>query len=428
MKIRNPYLGQINQMPLSQPQLNIADSEARFRVAVSGRRFGKTHIAIRELARHARHPNSVCWAVFPSYRQARQVVWDKLKRQLIELHWVQKINETDLRLELVNNSIIALRGADAPDSLRGVGLDFLVMDEVADIEETAFTEVLRPTLADKKGKALFLGTPKGKANWLFDLYQRGQDVNEPQWESWQYTTVEGGIVTQAEIEAAKNDLGEREFRQEFLASFEQWSGTIYYNFSRENVTVRNEPLPKNILLFVDFNVSPISGAVAVQTKTGIHIMDEIVIYGSNTDELVQEVKNRYPQHIITAFPDPAGVQRKSSAGGRTDITILQQAGFQVKYRTSHPPVRDRINAVNSLLLNAAGARRLTIDPKCKKVIECLEKQVYKEGTQVPDKTQNYDHMNDAIGYGCEFLYPIRRDIIPQPVTPWGIGTKSARTY
>jgi hypothetical protein len=179
---------------------------------------------------------------------------------------------------------------------------------------------------------------------------------------------------------------------------------------------------------VDFNVSPISGAVAVQTKTGIHIIDEIVIYGSNTDEFVQEVKTRYPQHMITAFPDPSGIQRKSSAGGRTDITILQQAGFQVKYRTSHPLRRDRINAVNSLLLNLAGARRLTIDPKCKKVIECLEKQVYKEGTQVPDKDQGFDHLNDAIGYGCEFLYPIRRDIIPQPVTPWGIGTKSARTY
>lgn len=416
-------------MPLSEPQLRIAESPARFRVAVSGRRFGKTHIAIRELAKAARHHNQICWYVAPSYRIARQVVWDKLKNRLRDLNWVARVNESDLRIELINGSIIALRGADNPDSLRGVGLDFLCLDEVADIDEKAWSEVLRPTLADKQGRALFLGTPKGKSNWLFDLYQRGQDTTEHQWESWQYTTVDGGVVPVEEIEAAKRDLGEREFRQEFLASFEQWSGTIYYNFDRSlNVRAWDQAVPANIQIFCDFNVNPISAAVAVQTNQGLHIIDEIVIYGSNTDELVEEIRNRYPDKKITIFPDPAGVQRKTSAGGRTDITILQNAGFSVKYRSHHPQIRDRINAVNSLLQNALGHSRLWIDPKCRRVIECLEKQVYKEGTQIPDKDQGFDHMNDAIGYGIEFLYPIRRDIQPQPVQTWGIGTRTAKTY
>lgn len=415
-------------MPLTEPQLRIAESPARFRVAVSGRRFGKTHIAIRELAKAARHGNHVCWYVAPSYRIARQVVWDKLKNRLRDINWVARINESDLRIELVNGSMIALRGADNADSLRGVGLDFLCLDEVADIDEKAWTEVLRPTLADKQGRALFLGTPKGKSNWLFDLYQRGQDTTEHQWESWQYTTVDGGVVPAEEIEAARRDLGDREFRQEFLASFEQWSGTIYYNFSRAlNVKTYADTVPDNLLIFVDFNVSPVSAAVAVQTSAGLHIIDEVVIYGSNTDELVEEILNRYPTKRITAFPDPAGVQRKTSAGGRTDITILQNAGFAVKYRSNHPAVRDRINAVNSVLKNALDQRRLLIDPGCRRVIECLEKQVYKEGTQVPDKDQGYDHMNDAIGYGIEFLYPIRRDAGPQPVQTWGIGTRTAKT-
>ena len=416
-------------MPLSDPQKNIANSEARFRVAVSGRRFGKTHIAIRELAKAARHRNQICWYVAPSYRIARQVVWDKLKNRLRDLNWVARVNESDLRIELVNGSIIALRGADNPDSLRGVGIDFLCLDEVADIDEKAWSEVLRPTLADRQGRALFLGTPKGKTNWLFDLYQRGQDTTEHQWESWQYTTVDGGVVPEEEIESAKRDLGEREFRQEFLASFEQWSGTIYYNFDRAaNVQAYTDALPTNLLVFCDFNVNPISAAVAVQTNLGLHIVDEIVIYGSNTDELVEEVRNRYQNATITAFPDPAGAQRKTSAGGRTDITILQNAGFAVKYRTGHPPVRDRINAVNSLLKNALGQSRLLIDPRCRRVIECLEKQVFKEGTQVPDKDQGFDHLNDAIGYGIEFLYPIRRDTRPQPIQTWGIGTRTANTH
>jgi hypothetical protein len=417
-------------MPLSEPQKIIATSDARFRVAVSGRRFGKTHIAVRELARHASIPGRVCWYVAPSYRMCRQVVWDKLKSRLAELNWIRRVNESDLRIELVNGSIIALRGADNFDSLRGVGLDFLCLDEVADIDERAFTEVLRPTLADRQGRALFLGTPKGRANWLFDLYQRGQDPTEHQWMSWQYTTESGGMVAPDELAAARNDLGEREYRQEFLASFEQWSGTIYYNFDRAiNVRTWSDAPPNNLLLFCDFNVSPMSAAVAVPLQKGLHIIDEIVIYGSNTDELVQEVRNRYPTQRFTAFPDPAGAARKTSAAGRTDITILQNAGFLVKYRNSHPAVRDRINAVNSLLKNTNGEVRLWIDPRCRRVIECLEKQTYKESTQIPDKDLGFDHMNDAIGYGVEFLFPIRREVaqVAEP-QPWRVGTHTQRRH
>lgn len=416
-------------MPLSEAQKSIANSPARFRVAVSGRRFGKTHIAIRELAKHAAHHNKICWYIGPSYRMSRQIAWDKLKQKLQDINWVRKINETDMRIELVNGSVIALRGADNFDSLRGVGIDFLIMDEVADIDEKAWTEVLRPTLSDKQGKALFLGTPKGRGNWLFDLYQRGQDPNEHQWESWQYTTVDGGVVPVDEIESARNDLDDRTFRQEYEAKFETYGGAIYYNFDRtQHIRKYTDAVPANIMLFCDFNVNPMSAAIAVQTQAGLHIIDEIMIYGSNTDELVQEVRTRYPANKITAFPDPAGAQRKTSAGGRTDITILQNAGFQVKYRNSHPSVRDRINAVNSLLKNSKNVARLFVDPKCKRVIECLEKQLYKEGTQVPDKDSGYDHMNDAIGYGVEFLYPIRRETTTQPQETWGMGTRTTKTF
>jgi hypothetical protein len=173
------------------------------------------------------------------------------------------------------------------------------------------------------------------------------------------------------------------------------------------------------LVFCDFNVSPVSAAIAIRTNHGIHIIDEIVMYSSNTDELVQEIRNRYPRQRVTAFPDPAGAQRKTSAGGRTDISILENAGFTVKYHRTHPAVRDRINAVNSALLSSTGERKLWIDPGCRRVIECLERQTYKEGTQIPDKDAGYDHMNDAIGYGIEYLMPVRRDITPSPPQRWG---------
>mgnify|MGYP003335373251 FL=1 len=155
-------------------------------------------------------------------------------------------------------------------------------------------------------------------------------------------------------------------------------------------------------------------------SNGIHVIDEIAMYGSNTNELAQEVINRYPSKKVTAFPDPAGVQRKTSANGNTDVTILQSAGFSVKYRHQHPLVKDRINAVNSLLKAVDGSRRLLIDPKCKKLIESLRKHVYKEGTQIPDKSTGFDHFCDALGYGVEYLYPVKKPTqdIPQQAR-WG---------
>jgi len=414
-------------MSLSKAQKSIAKSDARFRVVAAGRRFGKTYISTMEMAKHARYPDKNIFYVAPSYRQAKQTVWQPLKIQLSKMNWIKKVNESDLTIQLTNDSVISLRGADNFDSLRGVGLDFLVMDEFAYIKEQAWTEVLRPTLSDRLGKAMFISTPAGLGNWAYDLYIKGQDETQDNWQSWQFTSLDGCVMSEQEIEDARKDLDERTFRQEYLAAFETYSGVIYYAFEPSKhikkfegadelwTTLKKAPL----LLMIDFNVNPMSAAVGIQMKDHIHIIDEIVIYGSNTLEVVQEFRNRYGDRAITAYPDPAGVQNKTSAGGNTDIKILQNAGCNVKYKRKHPLVKDRINAVNSALSSG----KLVIDPKCKRVIESLTKHTYKEGTQVPDKDSGYDHMSDALGYGVEFIYPIKKDYgeIQQP-RGWGVQT------
>ena len=136
-------------MPLSTAQNTITNDPKRFRVAVCGRRFGKTHLALRELAYHARQPEALCWYVAPTYRMAKQIMWKKLKKKLIQLGWAAKINESDLSVTLVNGSEICLRSADNPDSLRGVGLSFVTLDEAADMSSEVWYEVLRPTLPSK---------------------------------------------------------------------------------------------------------------------------------------------------------------------------------------------------------------------------------------------------------------------------------------
>ena len=407
-------------MKLSPAQQTIVDDDHRFKVVIAGRRFGKTFLAIRELCYHARLPNQEVWYVAPTYKQAKMIVWRKLKQRLQDLRWIKKANESELSITLKNNSTISLKGADNEDSLRGIGLDYLILDEFADINSTAFYEVLRPTLADKQGKALFIGTPKGIANWSYDLYQ--QELENTGWKSFQFTTIDGGNVKPEEIEAAKKDLDIRQFRQEFLATFETYAGRIYYAFDR----VENTKPPQEIDLSViytgwDFNIDPMSVVIAVRQGDTLNVIDEIRMFSSNTQEAVEEIKSRYPKSRIWAFPDPAARQRKTSAGGTTDLLILQNAGFVVKVPNSHTPVRDRINAVNARLCATNGVRHLNIHPKCKYTIEGLERQTYKEGTTQPDKDGGYDHMMDALGYMVDYMFPVRRDVDPALLVPqrWG---------
>jgi hypothetical protein len=147
----------------------------------------------------------------------------------------------------------------------------------------------------------------------------------------------------------------------------------------------------------------------VREGDDLYVIDEIKMYSSNTNELSDEIKTRYPRSKVWIYPDPSGSSRRSSANGVTDHIILANAGFVVKAPRSHTPVRDRINAVNSRLCDSTGIRHLFVNPKCKYTIECLERQVYKEGTSQPDKESGYDHMNDALGYMVDYIWPVTRD-------------------
>ena len=403
-------------MPLTNPQKNVIQDDSRFRVLITGRRFGKTFVAINEIAKFASIPNKKIWYVAPSYRQAKAICWGVLKEKMIYHKWVKSINHSDLTLTLKNNSQITLRGSDNESSLRGVGLNFLILDEFQDINKTAWYEVLRPTLSDTKGHALFCGTPKGFGNWSYELYKQAESNNE--WKSFQYTTLDGEQVSEDEIEQAKQDLDLRTFQQEYEATFVNYSGMIYYNFSRDkNIIEKYNKNHQFLHIGLDFNVDPMSAVVCVIEKDIVFVIDEIQIYSSNTQEMCEEIKNRYKNKNILVYPDPSARQRKTSAGGFTDISILKNNGFDVRCRNTAPMVRDRINSVNSRLKNVNGKNNLFILKSCKNVIKSIERQIYKEGTHIPDKG-GFDHMNDALGYFIEYTFPLRRDFVATPQKRW----------
>jgi hypothetical protein len=281
-------------MALSIPQQTVADDPNRFKVLITGRRFGKTFLGIRELCKAAaKSPGSINWVICPSYRMAKQIWWTQLKAKLMELRWIESSNEAELQIVLKNKSIIALKGADNPDSLRGLGLSFVVFDEFQDTPKEAFTEVIRPALSDKKGKALFTGTPKGVGSWSHELFTRA--LNEKDWSAFQFTTIQGGNVDQEEIDAAKRDLDWKTFQQEYEATFTTWSGVVAYNFDyKTHVKKIEDPETSVIHIGIDFNILPITACIAQIRGDQVHVFDEIRMEGSNTDELAEEIKNRYP--------------------------------------------------------------------------------------------------------------------------------------
>jgi len=401
-------------MPLTDPQRAVINCNKRFRVLISGRRFGKTFLAIQEMAKFARFPNQRVWYVSPSYRQSKTICWDMLKEMMLRHRWVKRINESDLSLLLKNNTLISLKGADNDQSLRGVGLNFIVLDEFADIKPQAWYEVLRPTLSDTLGSALFCSSPKG-FNFAYDLYSK----RDPEWQSFKYTTLEGGQVSESEIEQAKNDLDERTFQQEYLATFVNYAGIIYYNFDRnKNIIDSYKHSYSTVHIGQDFNISPMAAVVSIIENDKIYVIDEIQIWSSNTNEMIDEIKNRYPNKKIISYPDPSSKARKTSAGGMTDLALLKNAGFDVRVRNKAPFIRDRINSVNSKFKNAKGINSLYVLKSCKNVIKSIERQIYKEGTSVPDKDSGFDHFNDALGYMVEYNFPVRRDFKPNPLQRW----------
>lgn len=399
---------------LHPKQMAVYQAGHRFRVVVAGRRWGKTQLAKTSIAKYAKVANRLIWYVAPSYRMAKQIMWPEILAALPR-KWIKRTHETNLRIELINGTAIELKGADNPDSLRGVGIHFLVMDEVQDIDPEAWTKVLRPTLASTGGHALFIGTPKAY-NFLYELYVQGQDPKNQRlgrWMSWQFPTITSPFIPEEEIEAARRDMDEKSFNQEFMASFETMSGRVYYAFDRREHSgpqyTFNPALP--IWVGQDFNIDPMSSVIMQPQENGqVWVVDEIVLKSSNTAEVCEELERRYWRHKdrIVVFPDPAGGQRQH-ARGETDLDIFRDAGFKrLLYRKKHPPIADRVNSVNRMFKTADGACRMFVNEKCKETIQSLEQTIYKEGSRDVDKAASVEHMADALGYCIEHQFPLRK--------------------
>jgi hypothetical protein len=380
--------------------------EKRLIVLVAGRRWGKTTLALWWLIHHAASKeNQICYYVAPTYRQSKRIAWRKLK-QLVGPDLVRATREDELELELKNGSIIQLHGTSNADSLRGTGLDAIVLDEYAQMGPEVWEAVVRPMLSDRKGRALFIGTPAGH-NAFYDLYVAAGSNNG--WGRFHFPTHDGGYVSPEELDGVRCETDARLFRQEYEASFETLQSRVYYAFCREsNVTDLGMIPGAPLLIGMDFNINPMSAVIAQKVGDQCHVIDEIVLPNSNTQEMMQEINRRYPSRNGVVHPDPSGSARKTSAPvGQNDFALIRQAGWRVN-APQFGSVVDRITNVNAMLCNANGQRRLLIDRKCQQLIRGLDTLTYKKGTKIPDKSTGQDHITDALGYLMVAAFPIVR--------------------
>ena len=228
-------------------QQEVFKDPTRFKVVAAGRRCGKSRLAATTLIIEALKcpPGSAVLYVAPTNGQARQIIWDVLMEIGREVIANSHINQMDITM--INGAKIYVRGADRPDTLRGVSLTYAVLDEVADIKPEAWEQVIRASLSDKKGRAIFIGTPKGR-NWFYDLYKLGQNETDSDWKSWHFTTKDNPLIDPTEIESAKKTLSSFAFKQEYLASFDNAGSDV---FKEEWIKYGEEPPHGSYFVAVD---------------------------------------------------------------------------------------------------------------------------------------------------------------------------------
>ena len=391
---------------INEIRKEIIQSPERMKVVVAGRRWGKSILSVLWLLHEEIQPEERRWFVAPTYRQGKMVIFPLL-RSVFRQWQGATINESELSIKLPNNAEISIKGAEQENNLRGATLNKVVMEEFSYIKPNVYEEIIYPMLTTTQGETLFIGTPNS-FDHLYDYYLRGQS-DDSDWRSWQYTTVQGGFVSQEEVDKAKATMDEVTFKSEFMADFVSTGNRVAYNFDRKIHIKQTKELSPNLFWGIDFNVDYMSAVLGCEYTDGsIHYFHEIRQSNSNTEQMAVAMKKVAPN--TPCYPDSAGSAR-STTSHKSDHQILKDYGFQVIAKKANPPVRDRINALNRMLKDANDRVKMTVDSSCKYLIKDLEQcQRDRAGKIEKNKDISLSHALDACSYYIALRHPIVKRI------------------
>lgn len=376
-------------MKLHENQARVFHDEHIYRVLVAGRKFGKSTLALAELLRAVKTKKNVAY-IAPTYKMARNTLWLDHISKFVPSNMYEDKHETDLRLTFSEGHMITLYGADNPDRLRGLNLDFVVLDECADIKPSTWEQVIEPNLLATKGRALFIGTPKGKNNQLYTLY----NADDSSYESWQFTSFDNPYNDVSRLYATRARLmqngRENWWRQEYLAEFTTLAGIIYEDWRRGAHVTEPEIEDCVYALSVDRGMySPSSvGFYKIYRREGedrLHRYDEIYQTGVSPNELVAMIRNKIGKRdFVYQYADPSAADFIATAneqGLSIEKANKETGGGKINW------VREGISKCKWWLAKSPldGKPRFTVSPKCKNFIEEIESYVWEEAPEKEDR-------------------------------------------
>lgn len=381
---------------LHASQFRVYHDPARFIVLAAGRRYGKTVLAMTKLITEAlRIKKAQVWYVAPTYRQAEMIAW-KMLFEMIPAQLIKKKNEVRLEITLVNGSEISLKGADNEDSLRGVGLDYVVLDEFASMKPNVWQEIIRPTLSDRNGKALFIGTPKGK-NHFWEIFVKGER-KEQGYSAYRMPTESNPYIPRSEIKEAESQMNERYFRQEYLASFEDYTGLIWPEFDGKTHEVEIKHWFESVAA-IDTAISGTTAALRafIDDAGVIWVTNEYYEQNKRVSEISSAIKGWSPSLWLI---DPSAKRRDHATDGKV-FSLYDEYGDN----GIHPICAENdVNAGINRVAEYFRSGKLRISANCKNLLYEIERYHWSEeretllGIAVPKPYKNLDHACDALRY------------------------------
>lgn len=407
----------------------------RFKVVPAGRRSGKTERAKRYMARMLMaSPNRTYFLAAPTHKQVKRIFWEDMKLLCFApLLDRSAVSEGDLIIRYPNGSSLHLIGLDKPQRVEGTYWSGGIIDEIADIKASAWPENIKPALdtlnpsdPEYRPWCWLIGTPDG-LNHYYDLAEKARLGDNPNWKL--YTWSSEDILPPDAIEEAKRDLSPRQYRQEYLASFETARGRIYPDYNDGNcVTAKIRP-HEQLHWFHDFNYSPLSSGIGVKRNKGrdFYLLDEIVLTSAVARQSAVEFVDKYRDHKnrkVILFGDPAGKagEPHGQSSNYTEIeNYLKAHNWEVERRVkaAAPAIRDRQNSLRAKIENAHGEKSLFVNPilapYCHKGLSTVQ---FKEGSAFQEEEKNeYQHITTAIGYCTDYEWPALYRKEPEIVIP-----------
>jgi phage terminase large subunit len=403
--------GRSNFRPFSH-QREVMNSPKRHRCAVMHRRAGKTVMAVmmclQEMLTCTKKSPRIYY-VAPYLKQSKKLAWDYFRNIIHHANSPHfSVNNSELSIHFKpNDGKIVLAGADNTDALRGIYCDFVVVDEMADCDPRLWTNVLRPALSDRKGRALICGTPRGRGNFLYDLSKIEPD--DPEWAYFKYDCWQTGVLAQEEIEATRRDMvrgnasmGQVLFEQEMECSFS--AGVIGAIYGNEIATLQKEGRYTNIQYDPSFPVFT-AWDLGYSDSTAIHFIQQvgsdvrIIEYAEFNFTALTEVIRLvlakgyvYAEHFA-----PHDIRVTEYSSGRSRLQVAQDLGidFTIAPKWS---VEEGIAAVQRLL------QFCYIDHnKAERALECLSAYRFdydeeKRSFKVTPRHDHTSHCADALRY------------------------------